>query len=221
MKERVGDERLIIISVTVSGVNDRIRWTSDCYIDPWGPHLQSGSLIGHSHTQSPVRCFVSGGCKSHQNLEVSNVTCWHSAWNKPETSTDPYSHTHTHTCLTALCPELPGWAGTRKVKPVWILLKQETVSGSGISWAICKCAPRSRQIATPALSFFTGRMPFLPTNQQRQSTEGWAQSRRKKFPELSRLFRAINLLFRRLSQQKVNVIMTFMKGHSTSRLVTK
>ena len=26
---------------------------------------------------------------------------------------------------------LPGWAGTRKVKPIWILLKQETVSGSG------------------------------------------------------------------------------------------
>ena len=30
------------------------------------------------------------------------------------------------------------------------LLKQETVSGSGISWAICKSAPRSRQITTPA-----------------------------------------------------------------------
>ena len=88
---------------------------------------------------------------------------------------------HTHTCLAALCPEssfwyrptrvvpdqrplngrcccccccpgLPGWAGTRKVKPIWILLKQETVSGSGsgISWAICKSAPRSRQITTPA-----------------------------------------------------------------------
>ena len=25
----------------------------------------------------------------------------------------------------------------RKVKPIWILLKQETVSGSGISWAVC------------------------------------------------------------------------------------
>ena len=25
---------------------------------------------------------------------------------------------------------------------------------------------------TPPLSFFTGRMPFLPPNQQRQSTEG-------------------------------------------------
>ena len=37
-----------------------------------------------------------------------------------------------------------------QVKPIWILLKQETVSGSGISWAICKSAPRSRQITTPA-----------------------------------------------------------------------
>jgi len=42
--------------------------------------------------------------------------------------------THTHTHLTALFPGLPGWAGIRKVKPIWILLKQETMSGSGISW---------------------------------------------------------------------------------------
>ena len=60
------------------------------------------------------------------------------------------THTHTHTRLTALFPGLPGWAGTRKVNPIWILLKQETVRGSGISWAICKSAPRSRQITTPA-----------------------------------------------------------------------
>ena len=48
------------------------------------------------------------------------------------------------------------------------------MSGSGISWAICKPAPRSRQTITPTPhhSFFTGRMPFLPPNQQRQSTEG-------------------------------------------------
>jgi len=60
------------------------------------------------------------------------------------------THTHTHTRLTALCPGLPGWAGTRKVKITWILLKQETVSGSEICWAICKSAPCSRQITTPA-----------------------------------------------------------------------
>ena len=38
----------------------------------------------------------------------------------------------------------------QKGKPIWILLMQETVSGSGISWATCKSAPSSRQITTPA-----------------------------------------------------------------------
>ena len=60
--------------------------------------------------------------------------------------------THTQTRLTALCLGLSGWAGTRKVKPICILLKQleqETVTGCGISWAICKSAPCSRQITTP------------------------------------------------------------------------
>ena len=81
---------------------------------------------------------------------------------------------HTHIRLTALFLGLPGWAGTRKAKPIWILLKQETVSGSGISWAICKSAPCCRQITTPAPhhSLFTGWMPFPPPNRQRQSTEG-------------------------------------------------
>ena len=44
----------------------------------------------------------------------------------------------TYIRLTALCPGLTRWAGTRKVNPIWILLEQETVGGSGISWAICK-----------------------------------------------------------------------------------
>ena len=85
-----------------------------------------------------------------------------------------WNNTHTHTRLMALCLGQPRWAGTRKVKSIWILLEQEIVSGSGISWAVCKCAPRSRQITTPAPHYlvFTGRMPFLPPNQQCQSTEG-------------------------------------------------
>ena len=62
------------------------------------------------------------------------------------------AHTHTH----PFDGPFSGWASTRKVKSIWILLKQETVSGSGISWAICKSAPCSRQITTPAphQSFF-------------------------------------------------------------------
>jgi len=61
-----------------------------------------------------------------------------------------------------------------KGKPFWILLKQEMMGGSGIRWIICKSvAPHSRQITTPVPhhSVFTGRMPFLSPNQQRQSTE--------------------------------------------------
>ena len=78
-------------------------------------------------------------------------------------------HTHTHTPhLTALCTGLPGWAGTRKVKPIWILLKQKTVCGSGIRWAICTSAPRSSQIyhaSTPPLSFLQAGCPSCrPTN---------------------------------------------------------
>ena len=61
-----------------------------------------------------------------------------------------YSTHNTHTSLTALFPGLPRWTGTRKVKPIWISLKQETVSSSGISWTIYKSAPRSRQITTSA-----------------------------------------------------------------------
>jgi len=41
-----------------------------------------------------------------------------------------HTHTHTHTCLTALFLGLPRWAGTRKVKPIWILLKQETMASA-------------------------------------------------------------------------------------------
>ena len=61
----------------------------------------------------------------------------------------PSGTTHTH-------PFNGHFSGTTRVsryqkgKPVWILRKQETVSGSGISWAACKSAPRFRQITTPA-----------------------------------------------------------------------
>jgi len=42
------------------------------------------------------------------------------------------THTHTHTSNGPLSGTTSS-ASTRKVKPIWILLKQQTVSGSGIS----------------------------------------------------------------------------------------
>ena len=73
------------------------------------------------------------------------------------------THTRAFNCPF---PGLPGWSSTRKVKPMWILLKQETVSGSGISWAICKSASRSRRITMLPphpllpLSFLQAGCPF-------------------------------------------------------------
>ena len=85
-------------------------------------------------------------------LQARCTSCSQTSNNKVLTGAQStmIQHTHTHTRLAAFCPGLPGWASTRKVKPVWILLKQETMSGSAVSWAICKSAPRFRQITTPA-----------------------------------------------------------------------
>ena len=108
------------------------------------------------------------------SLSTPSDNLWNLICLATKALSDSIEFTGTHTHLTTLCPGLPGWAGTRKVKPIWILLEQETVSGSGISWTVCKSAPCSRQITMPAptTQFFTGRMPFLPPNQQCQSTEG-------------------------------------------------
>jgi len=58
-------------------------------------------------------------------------------------------HTHTHP-FNGLFSGTTRVSRYQKGKPVWIWLKQETVSGSGISWAVCKSAPRCRQITAPA-----------------------------------------------------------------------
>jgi len=57
----------------------------------------------------------------------------------------------------------------QKGKPFWILMKQEMMG-----WQ-CHQLDHMQIICTmlvPHHSVFTGRMPFLPPNQQRQSTEG-------------------------------------------------
>ena len=119
-----------------------------------------------------VDCWLYLLCNSsaHMVQQVSNVL--------PVISTQKMVfeiQTHTHTRLTALCPGLSAWAGTGKVKPIRILQKQETVSGSGISWAICNFAFRSRQITTPVPThsdFY--RLDALPAAQP-TSSKHWRQ----------------------------------------------
>ena len=88
------------------------------------------------------------------------------------------SHTHTHP-FNGPFPALPRWAGTRKVKPIWILLKQESVSGSGISWAICKSAPHSRQITTPAPHHSVFYRPDALLATQPTASKHWRHKKRR------------------------------------------
>jgi len=78
-------------------------------------------------------------------------------------------HTHPFNCPF---PGLPRWAGTRKVKPIWNLPKQETVASAG-PYASLHLTPDRQPRQHPTTQFFTGRMSFLPPNQQRQNTEGF------------------------------------------------
>jgi len=59
---------------------------------------------------------------------------------------------------------------------IWILLEQETVSGSGISWAICKSAPRPRQITTPAPHHSVLYRPDALSATQPTASKHWRQT---------------------------------------------
>ena len=76
----------------------------------------------------------------------------------------------------ALFPGLPGWADTRKVKPIWILLKQET---SEWQWhqlghmQVCTSLQTHNHASTLPLSFY--RPDALPAAQPTASKH-WRQS---------------------------------------------
>ena len=84
-----------------------------------------------------------------------------------------YIHTYTFIRLTAFFSRTTWVSRHQKGKPFWILLKQEMMGGSAISWTICKSfAPHSSQITMPVPhhSVFYGLDALLMPNQQCQST---------------------------------------------------
>ena len=88
-------------------------------------------------------------------------------------------HTHTHTTVLR-----PSWtsSGTtwvsqhQKGKTNLDLLKQETVSGNGISWTICKSAPWPRHITTPASHHSVFYRPDALPAAQPTASKHWRQT---------------------------------------------
>ena len=124
---------------------------------------------------------------THRFLWLRHLRFCHFSWPTHSVlkAARTHAHTHTHAQLPFydLLHFVRYYPGEPVPEPIWIILKQETVSGSGINWAICKSAPRPRQITMPAShhTVFTGLMPFLPPNQQHQSTEGTFKAQQKYF----------------------------------------
>ena len=73
-----------------------------------------------------------------------------------------------NTRLTALCPGLPGWAGTRKVKSIWILLKRRDGEWQWHQLGhmeVCTSIQADNHASTPPLSFLQAGCPSCrPTN---------------------------------------------------------
>jgi len=62
---------------------------------------------------------------------------------------------------------------------------------------VCTSLQTDNHASTPPLSFFIGWMPFLPPNQQRQSTEG--NNNNNIARETSYLFQRISIMLQRFN----------------------
>jgi len=79
---------------------------------------------------------------------------------------------HHHNRFTALFPGSPVWAVARR-ELLHIMVEGKINRGRHTNHPVGRHSIRSNQcLPPPSPIFFTGRMPFLPPNQQRQSTEG-------------------------------------------------
>jgi len=116
-------------------------------------------------TQSRVsHCLRCDFCQSVRG-------CRQDATQRTREERNKHTHTHTYTRLTALFPGLLGWAGTRKVN-------QSGFYWSKRQWAICKSAPCSRQIATPAPHHSVFYRPGALPAAQPTASKHWRQGRK-------------------------------------------
>ena len=123
------------------------------------------SLQTDNHTSIPPLSFLQAGCPSCRptnSVKALKASTVHYNNLYSSTTQQTATDTHTHTRLTALCLGLPGWASTRKVKPIWILMKQAIASGSGISLGhmqVCTSLQTDNHASTSPLSFLQAGCP--------------------------------------------------------------
>jgi len=89
---------------------------------------------------------------------------------RPSRSTNlPTSHTHTFHCSSGICPGLPGWADTRKVKtrkvkPIWIYWSKRQWAASAGPYASLHLIPDNHANILPLSFLQAGCHSRHPTN---------------------------------------------------------
>jgi len=99
---------------------------------------------------------------------------WKASWSRGTSSTcvcGPHTpHSHQHNRFMALFPGPPGRAGARR--ELLDFMVQGKINRDTLTIRLGAISTRLTSAHLHIPHFFTGRMPFLPPNQQRQSTEG-------------------------------------------------
>jgi len=107
------------------------------------------------------------------NKPAAGIT-YYKIYKQPKKKSYEYTHTQTHT----FNGPFSGTTQVSRYEKGKTNLDFTEARDSEWQWhelghmQVCKSLQPDNHASTPPLSFFTGRMPFLPPNQQHQSTEG-------------------------------------------------
>jgi len=126
-------------------------------------HMQvCTSLQIDIHTSTPPLSFLQAGCPF----------CCPTNSVKALKAIDKHTHTHTHTGLTALFSGTTRVSRHQKGKTNLDFTEARDSEWQWHKLGHMQVCISLQTMPVPHHSFFTGRMLFLPPNQQRQSTEG-------------------------------------------------
>ena len=124
-----------------------------------GNHRPGITLAMHySRLHWPYHTYAQSLRKGNKHLAHVPLGIWHAI----------NQHTHTHTFNGPFFPGLPGWAGTKEVKPIWILLKQRDGEWQWYQLGymqLCTSIQTDNHASTPPFSFLQAGCPSCcPTN---------------------------------------------------------
>ena len=142
------------------------------------PSMRSPDLVKYLFIHQTVK--YSSSTKMSSSATSGSLKRWKEIMSSDAKKDNTHTHAHTHTH-----PFNGPFAWTTRVsryqkgKPIWILLKQETVSGNGVSRAICKSAPHSRQITKLAPHHSVYYRPDALPATQPTASKHWRQSKKR------------------------------------------